>query len=150
MRLKSLELSGFKSFAEKTEFAFGRGITALVGPNGCGKSNVVDSVKWVLGEQKPRSLRSSEMMDVLYNGGDGKPAAEACEATLVFENDRKLLPVEYGEIAITRRLFRSGDSEYLLNRKAVRLRDIRELLMGTGLGVDSYFIMEQGKIEKVL
>lgn len=149
MRLKSLELCGFKSFAEKTEFAFGRGITALVGPNGCGKSNVVDAFKWVLGEQKPRSLRSSEMLDVIYNGGADR-TCEFAEATLVFENDRQLLPVEYGEVAVTRRLYRSGESEYLLNRAPVRLRDIRELLMGTGLGVDSYFIMEQGKIEKIL
>ncbi len=149
MRLKSLELVGFKSFAEKTEFAFGRGITALVGPNGCGKSNVVDAVKWVLGEQKPRSLRSSEMLDVIYNGG-GDRVCEFAEATLVFENDRKLLPVEYGEVSVTRRLYRGGESEYQLNRQTVRLRDIRELLMGTGLGVDSYFIMEQGKIERIL
>src|SRR5262245_52834222 len=131
MRLKSLELCGFKSFAEKTEFAFGRGITALVGPNGCGKSNVVDAVKWILGEQKPRSLRSTEMLDVIYNGG-GDRVCDVAEATLVFENDRKLLPVEYTEVSVTRRLFRTGESEYLLNKQAVRLRGIRELLLGTG------------------
>ncbi|MBI3846470.1 MAG: chromosome segregation protein SMC [Planctomycetes bacterium] len=148
MRLKSLELMGFKSFRDRTEFDFGGGVTGIVGPNGCGKSNVVDAMKWILGEQRPTSLRSSEMQEVIYNGAEGGP--NFAQASITILNDRKILPVEYEEVCITRRLYRTGDSEYLINKNPCRLRDIRELLMGTGLGVGGYFVMEQGKIDAIL
>jgi chromosome segregation protein len=148
MRLKSLELFGFKSFRDRTEFDFNGGVTGIVGPNGCGKSNVVDAMKWILGEQKPTSLRSSEMQEVIYNGAEGGPNFAQASITLI--NDRKVLPVDYEEVCITRRLHRTGESEYLINKNPCRLRDIRELLMGTGLGVGSYFVMEQGKIDAIL
>jgi len=149
MRLKGLEIQGFKSFKERTEFSFDDGITAIVGPNGCGKSNVVDAIRWILGEQRPTSLRSSEMQDVIFRGESGS-FANFAEASLTFLNDRNLLPSEYHEICVTRRLYRTGESEYQINREPCRLRDIRELFLGTGVGVEAYSFMEQGKIDAIL
>lgn len=151
MRLEKLTLYGFKSFADKTEFVFEPGLTAFVGPNGCGKSNIVDAVRWALGEQRPKALRGSEMADVIFKGNsEGRRSMGYAEVTLTLSNHDHALPIEYETVAITRRLYRSGESEYLLNGQPCRLRDIRELLMDTGIGMDAYSIVEQGKIDLVL
>jgi len=156
MRLSKLILSGFKSFADRTEFDFDEGISCIVGPNGCGKSNVVDAVKWVLGEQSAKSLRGSEMADVIFNGSSARRAAGVAEVTLVFDNsDGAIQPdlpdgADPSVIAITRRLYRSGQSEYLINKTLARLRDIREMFMDTGLGRDAYSVIEQGRVESFL
>ena len=151
MRLEKLQLYGFKSFADKTEFIFEPGLTAFIGPNGCGKSNVVDAVRWVLGEQRPKALRGSEMADVIFKGNsEGRRSMGYAEVTLALSNEDHALPVEYDQVAITRRLYRSGDSEYLINGQVCRLRDIREMLMDTGIGMDAYSIVEQGKIDLIL
>jgi chromosome segregation protein len=148
--LKSLELFGFKSFADKTVFEFHKGITGVVGPNGSGKSNVVDSIKWLLGDQSAKSLRGKEMTDVIFNGSSSRGGSQFAEATLVFDNTTRFLPLEVDEVAVGRRLWKSGDSEYLINRTAVRLKDVRELLMGTGAGAASYCIIEQGRVDQIL
>lgn len=150
MQLQKLELYGFKSFADKTEFIFDNGMTVFCGPNGCGKSNIVDAVKWVLGEQSAKSLRGSEMADVIFNGTANRKSLGFAEVSLTILNDKGMLPVDYEEVRITRRLYRSGDSEYLINMQPVRLCDIRELFMDTGIGMDAYSVMEQGKIDAVL
>jgi chromosome segregation protein len=148
--LKALELAGFKSFAEKTRFEFHSGITVVVGPNGSGKSNVVDAIKWVLGEQSVKSLRGKEMADVIFNGSASRPALNACEATLTFDNSRRLLAVDTDEVHVTRRVYRSGEGEYLINRQPSRLRDIRELFSGTGVATEAYSVIEQGKVDVML
>jgi len=150
MYFKRLELYGFKSFAEKTVLEFEPGITAIVGPNGCGKSNIADAIKWVLGEQNPRELRGLRMEDVIFNGTSLKEPVNFAEVSLTLSNEDKIFPIEYTEITVTRRLFRSGESEYLLNRVPVRLKDIQELFMGTGIGTSAYSLLEQGKIELIL
>ena len=148
--LKSLELFGFKSFADKTVFDFHDGITGVVGPNGSGKSNVVDSIKWLLGDQSAKSLRGKEMTDVIFNGSTSRGGAQFAEATLVFDNTTRFLPVDHDEVSIGRRLWKTGDSEYLINRQAARLKDVRNLLTGTGAGAASYCIIEQGRVDQIL
>lgn len=148
--LKALELVGFKSFADKTRFEFPPGITAVVGPNGSGKSNVVDAIKWVLGEQSVKSLRGKEMADVIFNGSGARRPLNAAEITLTLDNGRRHLAVDSPEVHITRRVYRSGESEYLVNRLPSRLRDIRDLLAGTGMGTQAYSVIEQGKVDVLL
>ncbi len=150
MQLKKLELFGFKSFADKTSFEFEKGVNAIVGPNGCGKSNVVDAFKWILGEQSAKSLRGNEMLDVVFSGTNSRSSMGYAEASLLFSNDKNLLPIEYDEVCITRRLYAAGESEYLINKQPCRLKDIKELFLGTGVGGSCYSIMEQGKIESLL
>jgi len=150
MQLKKLILHGFKSFADRTEFEFGPGITGVVGPNGCGKSNIVDAFKWVLGEQSAKSLRGGQMLDVIFNGSNARKSMGISEVTMAFDNSAGLLSTDYQEVTVTRKLFRSGESEYLLNDKPCRLKDIREMFMGTGIGADAYSIIEQGKVEVLL
>ena len=150
MLLKKLELFGFKSFSDRTCFEFERGINGIVGPNGCGKSNVVDAFKWILGEQSAKSLRGNEMTDVVFSGTDTRPAMGYAEASLTFLNDRDLLPVEYEELCIARRLYTSGESEYLINKQVCRLKDIKELFLGTGVGGSCYSLIEQGKVDTLL
>ena len=148
--LKALEIIGFKSFADRTRFEFPQGITVVVGPNGSGKSNVVDAIKWVLGEQSVKSLRGREMADVIFNGSGGRRATNAAEVTLTFDNSKHLLAIDSPEVHITRRVYRSGEGEYLLNHAPARLRDIRDLLSGTGMGTQAYSVIEQGKVDVLL
>lgn len=150
--LKALEVCGFKSFADKTRFEFPPGITVVVGPNGSGKSNIVDAIKWVLGEQSARSLRGKEMADVIFKGsgnGQRKPSATA-EATIIFDNATSLLSIDAPEVHVTRRVYRSGEGEYLINGQPCRLKDIKQLFRGTGVGTDAYSIIEQGKVDTLL
>ncbi len=150
MRLTRLDISGFKSFAKKTELMFGSGITAVIGPNGSGKSNIADAVRWVLGEQSARALRGSKMEDVIFNGTQKRKPQSMCEVTLTFDNSDHLLPTEYDEVAVTRRMFRSGESEYVLNGRNCRLKDISELFRDTGIGKDGYSIISQGRVDEIL
>ncbi len=150
MRLSRLELSGFKSFAGSVELPFDQGVTAIVGPNGCGKSNISDAVRWVLGEQSPRLLRGGKMEDVIFQGSTGRRPVNVAEVSLVFDNSDGSLPIAFQEVVVTRRLSRSGQSDYLLNRSPVRLRDIQDMLRGTGLGADAAVVMEAKMIEALL
>jgi chromosome segregation protein len=148
--LKRLELVGFKSFAEKTQFDFGPGITAIVGPNGSGKSNIVDAVRWILGEQSAKSLRGGEMADVIFNGSASRRSLGFAEVTLTLDNSRRYLDIDADEVQITRRVYRSGEGEYLINKQPTRLRDIKELFLGSGAGGEAYCIIAQGKVEAIL
>lgn len=150
MLLKSLEIQGFKTFPDKTKLTFDRGITAVVGPNGSGKSNISDAIRWVLGEQSPKALRCSKMEDVVFNGTDQRKKQGYAEVTLTIDNSDRALEFDKDEIAVTRRYYRSGDSEYLINKAAVRLKDIHELFMDTGLGRDGYSMIGQGKIDSIV
>lgn len=150
MRLKSLEVQGFKTFPDKTKLSFEQGITSVVGPNGSGKSNISDAIRWVLGEQSPKSLRCSKMEDVVFNGTDKRKRQGYAEVTLNIDNSDRFLDFNGDEIAVTRRYYRSGESEYLINKAAVRLKDINELFMDTGLGRDGYSMIGQGKIDSIV
>jgi chromosome segregation protein len=151
--LKALELSGFKSFADKTRFEFPAGITVVVGPNGSGKSNIVDAIKWVLGEQSAKSLRGKDMSDVIFKGSSGAGArrpANAATATIILDNADQRFAYDAEEVHVSRRVYRSGESEYQINGETSRLKDIRELFRGTGVGTDAYSLIEQGKVERLL
>jgi chromosome segregation protein len=148
--LKSVELFGFKSFADRSRIEFRDGVSALLGPNGCGKSNVVDAIKWVLGEQSTKTLRAEKMEDVIFNGTESRKALSVAEVALTLSNDKGLLPLDLPEIEIKRRVYRSGESEYYLNNAQVRLKEIRELFYDTGIGKSAYSIMEQGRIDQIL
>ena len=150
MLLTSLEIIGFKSFADRTKFVFDQGITGIVGPNGCGKSNIVDSIRWVLGEQKTKNLRSDKMENIIFNGTQGRRKSNFAEVSLTFENTKNILPTEYTTITITRKLYRSGESEYLINGVTCRLKDIHNLFMDTGVGSDSYAIIELKMVDEIL
>lgn len=150
MYLQSLELFGFKSFAPKTKLEFHRGVTAVVGPNGCGKSNVLDAMRWVLGEQSAKALRGGEMADVIFSGTDSRAAVGMAEVSMTFSECEEALGLDWHDVTITRRVFRDGGSEYLLNKTPCRLKDIHNLFMDTGIGRSAYSIMEQGKIDMIL
>ncbi|AJS59263.1 chromosome segregation protein SMC [Paenibacillus sp. IHBB 10380] len=150
MFLKRIELTGFKSFADKTEMEFVRGITAVVGPNGSGKSNISDGIRWVLGEQSAKSLRGGKMEDIIFAGSDARKAVNFGEVSLTLDNEDHVLPLDFSEVTITRRVHRNGDSEYLINKHSCRLKDITELFMDTGIGKEAYSIIGQGRIEEIL
>ena len=150
MHLKRLEAFGFKSFADKVVFDFEKGFTCFVGPNGCGKSNVVDAFKWVLGEQSAKAMRGGEMLDVIFNGSGNRKPLNIAEVTLLFDNASGKLPLSAPEVSVTRRLYRSGESEYLINKALCRLKDVRELFWDTGIGTSSYSVIEQGRVAALL
>jgi chromosome segregation protein len=150
MRLKSLEIKGFKSFADKTVVNFDEGITGIIGPNGCGKSNIVDSIRWVIGEQKISALRSENLEALVFNGSKTRSASGLAEVSLTFENTRNLLPTEFSTITITRRFYKNGESEYRLNDVQCRLKDIHNLFLDTGVSTDSYAIIELGMVDDII
>src|SRR6266545_2525527 len=154
MRIRRLDIVGFKSFMDRTVVSFGGGVTGVVGPNGCGKSNVADSIRWVLGEQSARQLRGRSMEDIIFNGSESKPPLSMAEVMITFENDRPSeLPLQYqgfSEITVGRRLFRTGESEYLINKVSARLLDVTDLFMGSGVGRTAYSIIEQGRIGQIV
>ena len=140
MYISDLEIKGFKSFAEPTKLKFSEGLTCIVGPNGCGKTNVVDAIRWVMGEQKSSVLRSQNMHDVIFSGTSKRKPVNYAEVSLTIHNDRGLLPVEYTDVVITRRVFRDGASEFFINKNACRLKDIHNLFVDTGMGSDAYSV----------
>ncbi|SER36142.1 chromosome segregation protein SMC [Parafannyhessea umbonata] len=150
MYLKSLTLKGFKSFADKTQMVFDPGLTVVVGPNGSGKSNISDSILWVLGEQSAKMLRGQAMEDVIFSGSSGRQAVGLAEVTLVLDNSDRTIPIDFSEVAVTRRMYRSGESEYLINGSPARLRDITDILHDSGLGKDTHSIISQGKLDSIL
>src|SRR5215468_6532428 len=150
MKLKQLEIKGFKSFADKTILNFDEGITGVIGPNGCGKSNIVDSIRWVIGEQKISQLRSEDLESLVFNGSKTRSASGLAEVTLTFENTRNLLPIEFNTVTITRKFYKSGESEYRLNDVQCRLKDIQNLFMDTGISTDSYAIIELGMVDDLI
>ncbi|MFT9847891.1 chromosome segregation protein SMC [Aneurinibacillus sp. REN35] len=150
MYLKRLEITGFKSFADRTELSFVPGVTAVVGPNGSGKSNISDAIRWVLGEQSAKSLRGSKMEDIIFSGSDSRKPVNFCEVSLTLDNTDQKIKMDFSEITVTRRVYRSGDSEYYINRQSCRLRDIVELFMDTGVGKEAYSVIGQGRIEEIL
>ena len=150
MYLKSVEIQGFKSFANKIVFSFESGITGIVGPNGSGKSNVADAVRWVLGEQSAKQLRVAKMEDVIFSGTEIRKAQSFAYVAITIDNSDKVLPIEYEEVTIARRVYRSGESEYLINGHNCRLKDVSELFLDTGIGKEGYSIIGQGQIEKII
>lgn len=150
MYFKQIALHGFKSFADPTRISLDHGITAIVGPNGCGKSNILDALRWALGEQSAKALRGAHMQDVIFNGSEHRPAMGMAEVSLVFDNADSRLPVDFAEVEVSRRVYRSGESEYLLNKAPCRLKDVQELFMDTGIGTNAYSLIGQGKIDLVL
>ncbi len=147
---KEIEMTGFKSFADTTRISFDGGITAIVGPNGCGKSNVSDAIRWVLGEQSSKALRGKSMQDVIFAGTEKRKKLSYCEVSLVFDNSQKWFNIEYDEVVLTRKLYRSGESDYMINRKPCRLKDIRDILYDSGIGKDGYSIIGQGRVEEII
>ena len=150
MYLKALEIQGFKSFAEKTRLTFEKDITAIVGPNGSGKSNISDAILWVMGEQRSKALRGSKMEDVIFGGTEKRGALGYAQVSLILDNSARIFDSDSSEIMLTRRYYRSGESEYFINRESVRLKDIHNLLMDTGLGRDGYSMIGQGRISEIL
>ena len=150
MYLKRLELQGFKSFADRTVLEFRPGITAVIGPNGSGKSNISDSIRWVLGEQSMKSLRGSSSSDIIFAGTQNRKSLGFAEVSIVIDNTDGKLPIEYNEVTVTRKLYRSGETGYFINKTPCRLKDILELFMDTGIGKDGYSIIGQGKIDEIL
>ena len=150
MIFKKIEMVGFKSFAERTVIEFGDNFTAIVGPNGCGKSNVSDAIRWVLGEQSAKTLRGDSMQDVIFNGTEKRKSLSYCEVTLTFDNTTRFFDFDYDELAITRKLYRSGESEYLINRNTCHLKDITNLLYNSGLGKNGYSVVSQGKVTELV
>lgn len=150
MQLSKLEIKGFKSFGDKVTINFNEGVTAIVGPNGCGKSNVVDAIRWVLGEQSTRMLRSEKMENIIFNGSKSRKAANLAEVSLTFDNTKNILPTEFSQVTVTRKLYRAGDSEYRLNDVQCRLKDITDLFLDTGIGADSYSIIELKMIDEII
>ncbi len=152
MKLKKMAISGFKSFADKTNIDFPRGVCAIVGPNGCGKSNIVDALKWAMGEQSAKQLRGKAMEDVIFAGTNGKPPLNMAEVSLILKNDNGSAPEElkdFSEIMLTRRLYRSGESAFFLNKRPCRLKDIHNVFLGSGMGSKSYAVIQQGSIGKI-
>ena len=150
MYLKRLELQGFKSFADKTVLEFKPGITSVIGPNGSGKSNISDSIRWVLGEQSMKSLRGSNSSDIIFAGTQSRKSLGFAEASIVIDNSDGKLPIEYNEVTVTRKIYRTGETGYFINKTPCRLKDIVELFMDTGIGKDGYSIIGQGKIDEIL
>lgn len=150
MQLNKLEIKGFKSFGDKITINFNEGVTAIVGPNGCGKSNVVDAIRWVLGEQSTRTLRSEKMENIIFNGTKARKPANLAEVSLTFDNTKNVLPTEFSQVTITRKLYRTGESEYRLNDVQCRLKDITDLFLDTGVGSDSYSIIELKMIDEII
>ena len=150
MYLKNIEVQGFKSFAQKINFEFHNGITGIVGPNGSGKSNVGDAVRWVLGEQSAKQLRGGNMQDVIFSGTELRKPLSFASVAITLDNSDHKLPVDFNEVTVTRRLYRSGESEYLINGSACRLKDINEMFYDTGIGKEGYSIIGQGQIDKIL
>lgn len=150
MRLKTLEIKGFKSFADKTVLQFDEGITGVIGPNGCGKSNIIDSIRWVIGEHKISNLRSENQAGLVFNGSKSRSASGMAEVSLTFENTKNVLPTEFTTVTITRKFYKNGDSEYRLNDVACRLKDIHNLFMDTGVSTDSYAIIELGMVDDII
>ena len=150
MYLKSIEVNGFKSFADRLIFQFKDGITGIVGPNGSGKSNVADAVRWVLGEQSAKQLRGSKMEDVIFSGTETRRAMGSSYVAITFDNSDKALPIDYDEVTVARRVYRSGESEYLINGSTCLLKDVKEMFFDTGIGKEGYSIIGQGQIDKIL
>src|SRR6476659_1645983 len=150
MKLKQLEIKGFKSFADKTILNFDEGITGIIGPNGCGKSNIIDSIRWVIGEQKISQLRSENLEALVFNGSKTRTASGLAEVSLTFENTKNLLPTEFNTVTITRKYYKNGDSEYRLNDVSYRLKDIHNLFMDTGVSTDSYAIIELAMVDDII
>jgi len=150
MRLNKLEIKGFKSFGDKTVINFNEGVTGIVGPNGCGKSNIVDAVRWVLGEQKTTLLRSDKMENIIFNGSKTRKKLQLAEVTITFDNTKNVIPTEYSNVSVTRKYFRSGDSEYLLNDVKCRLKDITNLFLDTGISLNNYAIIELSMVDNIL
>ncbi|MCL2144330.1 MAG: chromosome segregation protein SMC [Endomicrobia bacterium] len=147
MYLKKVEVCGFKSFADRTVLGFEKGVSGIIGPNGCGKSNIADAIRWCLGEQRAKSMRSSQMQEVIFGGTQTRATTGMAEVALTFDNSQNVLPIDYSEVIVTRRLFRSGESEYFINKTQCRLKDIRDMFLDTGIGSDGYSIIEQGKVD---
>ena len=150
MKLKRIEMQGFKSFADKTVIDFKDGITTVIGPNGSGKSNISDAIRWVLGEQSMKNLRGSKTEDIIFAGTQNRKSLGFAEVSMVMNNEDGRLPIEYSEVTVTRRIYRSGESGYFINKTPCRLKDIQELFMDTGIGKDGYSIIGQGKIDEIL